>query len=250
MPQRLVVLCLLATSSLVWCKSTAQQPLLSGQWEGAVQIPGYELRVVVDLAQQGHEWVGSLTAPELGVKGAPLSGIAVKQSDVEFESKGAASFRGHLETNGELKGEYKQGGNSAPFLLKRVGDAHVDYPEPSTPISKDIQGEWKGEFQLLTSKINVILKLPNSGTPAAPAAELTVIDWGNAKIPITLWKQEGNHIFVLLGDGMSYEGEFHKGAMEIAGNLRISFLELPLSLHPDTTPISASATPAAHAEMK
>jgi hypothetical protein len=103
MPHRLVVLCLLATSSLVWCKATAQRPSLSGQWEGAVQIPGCELRVVVDLAQQDQEWVGSLTAPEFGVKGTPLSGIAVKQSDVEFESKGAASFKGNLETNGELK---------------------------------------------------------------------------------------------------------------------------------------------------
>jgi hypothetical protein len=150
-----------------------------------------------------------------------------------------------------LKGEYRQGGNSAPFLLKRVGDAHVDFPEPSTPISKDVEGEWKGAFQLLTSRINVILKLPKGGTPTAPAGELLVIDWGNAKIPITLWKQEGNSIFASFGDsGMSYEGEFHKDATEIAGNLRISFLELPLSLHPSTTATSAPATPATGPEAK
>lgn len=223
MPQRFVVLCLVAMSSLttsssVWCHKGAQPSSPSGQWEGAVQIPGYELRVVVDLAQQDQKWVGSLTAPEFGVKGAPLSGIAVKQNDVEFGLKGAASFKGRLESGGVLKGDYTQGGNSAPFLLKRVGDAHIDFPEPSTPISKDMQGEWKGAFQLLTAKVNVILKLPSGGTPAAPAGELLVVDWGNAKMPITLWKQDGSHIFALFGEsGMSYDGEFHKDTNEITG---------------------------------
>jgi hypothetical protein len=232
-------------------KAAARERSLFGQWEGAVQIPGYELRLVIDLAQQDQKCVGSLTAPGFGVKGAPLSGIAVRQNEVAFELKGAASFTGHLEADDVMKGEYKQGGNTAPFLLKRVGDAHVDFPEPSTPISKDVQGEWKGAFELLTSTVNVILKLPDGGTPSAPVGELLVIDWGNAKMPITRWKQEGSHIFVLFGDsGMSYEGDFHKDTAEIAGNLRISFLELPLSLHPGATAAPAPARPVAQPATK
>ena len=82
-----------------------------------------------------------------------------------------------------LKGEYTQGGNTAPFLLKHVGDAHVDFPEPSTPISKDVQGEWKGAFHLLNLTVNVVLTLPNGGTPAAPAGELLIIDWGTRNLP-------------------------------------------------------------------
>src|SRR5579859_1538188 len=120
MPQRFVVLCFVALSSAVWCNAAEQRSALCGQWEGAVQIPGYELRLVIDLAQQGQGWVGSLTVPEFGVKGAPLTGIAVKENDVEFGFKGGATIKGHLETDGVLRGEYKQGGNSAPFLLKRV----------------------------------------------------------------------------------------------------------------------------------
>jgi hypothetical protein len=251
MPQRFLVLYLLAVSCGVSCNAAAQERPLFGQWEGAVQIPGYDLRVVIDLARQDRKWVGSLTAPGFGVKGAPLSGIAVKQNEIEFELKGAASFTGHLEAVGVITGEYKQGGNTAPFLLKRVGDAHVDFPEPSTPISKGVQGEWKGAFQLLTSTVNVTLKLPDGGTPSAPAGELRVIDWGNAKMPITLWKQEGSHIFVLFGDsGMSYEGEFHKDTAEIAGNLRISFLELPLSFRPNVTAAPAPATPVSQSATK
>ena len=251
MHQRITVLCLFVVSCALLSRAAEQRPPLSGQWEGSVQIPGYELHVVIDLAQKDQEWVGSLTAQQFGVKGAPLSGLVVKENDVEFGSRGGVTFKAHLETDGVLKGDYTQGGNSAPFLLKRVGEAHVDFPELSTPISKDIQGEWKGAFQFLKLKINVILKLPDGGTPKAPAGEMVVIDWGNAKMPITLWKQEGNSIFALLGDGgWSYEGEFHKDSAEITGNLRMSFLELPLSLHPGTTEPSAPATQTAHPETK
>jgi hypothetical protein len=251
MRQRLAALCFLVTSVAALCNAAERRPALSGQWEGSVQIPGYELRLVIDLAQKDQEWVGSLTAPQFGVKGAPLSGLAVNENDVEFGSRGGVTFKGHLETDGALKGEYKQGGNSAPFVLKRVGEAHVDFPELSTPISKDIQGEWQGAFQFLKMKINVILKLPNGGTPTAPAGELLVIDWGNTRMPITLWKQEGNSFFAVLGDGgWSYEGEFHKDTAEIAGNLRISFLDLPLSLRSSATNASEPATPAAHPETK
>jgi len=251
MRQPIVVVCLFVASSAMWCNGEGQRPSISGQWEGAVQIPVYELRVVIDLAQTDHKWIGSLTAPQFGVKGAPLTDVAIHESEVGFGLKGAATFKGRVETEGVLKGEYTQGGNTAPFLLKRLGEAHVELPEPSTPVSKEVQGEWKGAFQLLNSKINVILKLPGDGTPTAPAGELLVIDWGNAKIPVTLWKQDGNSIFALLGDsGMSYEGTFHKDSTEIAGTLRISFLELPLSLHPDTTATSAPARPAAHPDTK
>ena len=58
MPQRFVVLCFLAMSSTVGCTAAAQAPSLSGQWEGAVQIPGYELRVVVDLRNRIRNGLG------------------------------------------------------------------------------------------------------------------------------------------------------------------------------------------------
>lgn len=242
------VLCLVLVSGGI-SKGAEQQPALSGQWEGAVQIPGYELRVVIDLAQKDQKWVGSLTAPQFGLKGAPLSGLAVKENHVEFGLNGTAAFKAHLETDGVLKGEYTQGGNSAPFLLKRVGEAHVDLPELSTPISKDIQGDWKGTVQLPNATFNLILKLPNGGTPTAPGGELVVVERGN-KIPMTLWKQEGNLILAFFDSGISYDGEFHKDTAEIAGSIRNGFFEVPLTLHRIAANASAPASPAAQRETK
>jgi hypothetical protein len=250
MRHRFAVSFLLAITSALVAGAAEKQPPLAGQWEGAVQIPGYELRVVIDLAPQDQQWVGSLTAPQFGVKGTPLTGIAVKQNDVEFGTRWGAAFKAHLESDGTLKGEFKQGGNSAPLLLKRVGEAHVDFPELSTPMSKEIQGEWKGTIELPSTKINVVLKLPNGGTPSAPAGEL-LIDAGNQKIPITLWKQEGAHVFAAFGEGgLSYDGEFHKEAAEIVGSIRSGSVELPVTLHRGTTDSSTPATANAHPETK
>jgi hypothetical protein len=51
----------------------AAEPI-AARWEGAVQIPGRQLRLVIDLAEasDGH-WIGSATVPGFGVKGAPLT---------------------------------------------------------------------------------------------------------------------------------------------------------------------------------
>src|SRR5689334_24996212 len=90
----------------------------AARWEGAVQIPGRELRIVIDLAQDsGGQWIGSAIVPGFGVKGAPLSDIAVKDSQVSFSVKGALGgpkFTGHLSAAGVLTGDYEQAGNTAP----------------------------------------------------------------------------------------------------------------------------------------
>ena len=56
-----------------------------------VQIPGRQLTLIVDLAAEssGRGWKGSITIPGLGIKGAPLSDVALKGSDIVFSIKSA-----------------------------------------------------------------------------------------------------------------------------------------------------------------
>ena len=51
------------------------------------RIPDEELNVIVDLAQQNNEWVGSIIIPGLGVKGTPLRDIKVQPPEVNFAVK-------------------------------------------------------------------------------------------------------------------------------------------------------------------
>src|SRR2546423_14236158 len=94
----------------------------AGRWEGTVQIPGRPLEVIADLAAKGDEGgsQGSITIPGLGIKGAPLSDIAVNGDNVAFSIKsaladqrtGPAKFNAHFDGHGKLAGDFEQAGKS------------------------------------------------------------------------------------------------------------------------------------------
>ena len=125
----------------------------AGRWEGAVQIPGRQLKLIVDLAKEssGSGWQGSITIPGLGLKGAPLNDIALKGNDIVFSMKGAladqrigpAKFNARFVGDGKLAGDFVQAGNTAPFALEKTGPPQVEIPPRSTAIAKEIEGEWK-----------------------------------------------------------------------------------------------------------
>lgn len=132
----------------------------AGRWEG--QIPGGGLQLIVDLSEESEKgWIGSIIVPGLGVKGAPLADISVKDSELAFAIKGAlggervgqAKFKAHLTADGHLVGDFTQGGNTAPFVLKRTGPPQVELPPRSTAVSKELEGEWKGEYELNGTRV-------------------------------------------------------------------------------------------------
>src|SRR5205085_10337811 len=95
---------------------------VAGRWEGSAQIPESEIKFVVDLAQDPNgAWMGSIIVPGLGVSGFPLADIAVKDSNATFAIKNErgfqASFKGRLNTDGKLTGDFVQAGNTAKFQL-------------------------------------------------------------------------------------------------------------------------------------
>ena len=121
----------------------------AGRWEGSVQIPGNDLVLVIDLSPDNHgAWIGSITIPGLGTKGVSLKDIVVKESEATFSMASAAgrgpdaTFKGHLNGNGMLAGDFVQGGNTAPFELKQIGPPQVELPRRSTVVSKELEGEW------------------------------------------------------------------------------------------------------------
>ncbi|PYK97312.1 MAG: hypothetical protein DME32_16045, partial [Verrucomicrobia bacterium] len=83
----------------------------AGRWQGTVQIPGHPLEVIVDLAAKGAEGgsQGSITIPGLGIKGAPLSDIALNGDNVAFSIKSALAEQrtGPAKLNGRVGGDGK-----------------------------------------------------------------------------------------------------------------------------------------------
>jgi hypothetical protein len=209
----------------------------AGRWEGPAQIPGGELRFIVDLSDEsGKGWTGSIIVPGLGVKGAPLVDLHVRSSDLAFSIKGAlgneragqAEIRAHLTADGHLAGDFKQGGNTAPFVLEKTGPAQVELPPRNTAVSKVFEGEWKGEYELGGYARHVTMKFANRGVDGA-GVEFVIVGKKTNKVPVTLLAQEGDFLSLKSDEfGITYEGRFRKEAGEIKGTFTQGPYEVPL----------------------
>ncbi len=127
MPSRhrwLAVFCLV---SLVALPLAAVDPTSSvaGHWEGAIQLPGSELQVQLDLRVDDHEaWSGAIDIPAQNAKQLPLGGLLVAGDHAKFTIQGIPgdpTFDGHLSADGTtLEGSFEQGTFTSTFHLTRA----------------------------------------------------------------------------------------------------------------------------------
>jgi hypothetical protein len=215
-------------------------PNATGRWEGVAQIPGRgDLRLVVDLSDGGEKiWVGSIVVPGFGIKGAPLADLQVRGDEVTFAIKGAlgnersgrAELKGHLTADGKLAGDFRQGGNSAPFVLEKTGPPQVDLPPQNTAVSKEFEGEWKGDYEMLGYARHATLKFANRSTGGA-SVDFVIVGRKVNNVPVSLVSQEGDFLIIKSDEfGITFEGRFGKDAGEIKGTLSQGPLEASLLL--------------------
>ena len=231
-----MIITFLALLPALACAAT---PTPEGRWEGVVQIPGRELRLVVDLNEaKGGVWTGSIILPGLGIKGAALSGIVVSGADVTFDiahalgspTQSPPSFRAHLVSAEAMIGEMRQGGNAANFSLAKAGPAQVEPPPRSTPVSRALEGQWTGEFELGGYPRHVSITIENHGDAGA-TAEFAIVGKQNNRLPVELVVQDGNFVRIESPATQVYfEARFVEASGELRGVLELGPTELPLSL--------------------
>ena len=229
---RLFVLVLLASTVLCHAADNA-----AGRWEGSAQIPEAELKLIVDLSQdQGKEWVGSIIIPGLGVKGAPFADLVVNNSEIAFSIKGAlgdqragqTKLRAHLSADSHLTGDFMLAGNSAPFVLTRTGPPQVELPPRNTTVSKQIEGEWKGDYELNGYPRHVTMRFANREAEGA-TVEFVIVGKKTNNVPVSLLTQEGDFLSLKSDEfRMTYEGRFRGDVREIKGTLTQGPFEIPL----------------------
>jgi hypothetical protein len=231
---RLFAIILLASAALSQAAETA-----AGRWEGVAQIPGHELRLVVDLSDEGgKDWTGSIIVPGFGVKGAPLVDLHVRGGDLDFAIKGAlgneragrAEIKAHLTADGHLAGDFKQGGHSAPVVLAKTGPAQVELPPKNSAVAKELEGEWKGDYEMLGYARHATMKFSNRGAEGA-ALEFTIVGKKVNNVPISLVTQDDDFVTVKSEEfGITFEGRFNKAAGELKGTLSQGPMEAALVL--------------------
>ena len=223
---------LIASLALMNLSVSAQPaPVPAAHWEGEIQAPEKDVPISVDLAKNSKgEWAGSASIPNLGVTDAPLVELSVKGQVVHF-GMGLAhdSFDGKLSEDGNsLAGTATSDQGSAPFRLRRSGEANVKIPPPSTPLSKEFVGAWEGTLNVSGQSLRAALRLTNTAAGSA-AGTLTSVDQGGQEFPITTITQKDNQLrFEIQMIRGKYAGTLDANANEIAGEYTIDGLNLPL----------------------
>jgi len=210
--------------------SCRAEDAISGRWEGTARIPEDELDIIVDLAQQNGAWVGSIIIPGLGVKGVSLTDIKVQSPDASFAVKGPLGIQMNLrlvDMNKNLAGNFGQAGNRAPVTLQKTGSPQVEYPPRSTPVAKELEGEWKGDYEMLGYTRHVSIKFANH--PDGATADFVVVGRKHNVLPVDLVMQEGGLVTVDSHEmEFSFEGRLQDG--KLTGAIRQAALETPLIL--------------------
>ena len=188
----------------------------SGHWEGAIQVPGPELKIEIDLASRDEKWEGTITIPAQGLKGFPLSAITVQGDSVSFALSvpGNPQFKGTLSKDSRsLTGEFSQGGGTMPFAVTRTGDAKFEALPKSTPITKDLEGSWEGSLDANGTILRLLLKLSNAPDGVARGTMISV-DQGGVELPVAAVVQTGSHLKVVVqAIAGTYEGDFKDGQL-------------------------------------
>lgn len=122
---------LLTVISLCFIQTTMLwgQQKLSGNWEGAINIQGTELKIIAHFTTPADTLTGTLDIPQQGAQDLPLETITVNNADaVSFSfyvGMGMAEFRGQFKNDSTITGTYHQNGRQFPFRLIQYQSSRV-----------------------------------------------------------------------------------------------------------------------------
>ena len=220
------LIAILIVAAVLPCRA---EDAISGRWEGTARVPDDEITVVVELAQENGAWVGSIIIPGLGLKGVPLTDVKVQPPEVNFAVKGplGIQLKLRLDADKKMAGNFEQAGNRAPAMLQKMGPPQLESPPRSTPVAKELEGEWKGDYEMLGYTRHVSIKFANH--PDGATADFVVIGRKHNVLPVDLVTQEGDLVTVDSHEmGFSFEGRLRNG--KLTGVIRQAAIETPLVL--------------------
>ncbi len=233
--RKTVVLWVLASIWALPC--AAADP--SGRWSGIAKIPGRDMPIVLDLAKDpSGAWAGSMIVPGFDIKGVPLGNLKVAGDNVSFdigdalgaEPFGPARFEALADAGGTMSGELSQGGNKAPFTLKRSGAAQVEAVARSTAVSRETEGRWIGEYELGGYPRHVTVDIANR-PGAAATVEFVVVGKATTKLPIDFVSEEEGLLRIQCSAyRITFEGRLDNDKAKIVGTFENGPFELPLTL--------------------
>jgi len=219
-----------ATAMVLVCAVAANAaPTGAGHWEGAIQISGHSVSITLDLT--GTPLAGTVAFPDQKLAAVPVSNLKLAAGEFSFESRDwLFAVQAKLSPDGaSIAGDFISAHLltvPVPIRLTRTGNARLEEPPRSTPLTKSLEGDWEGVLALGPSfekedrrsgSATVRLTLRNgpegaTGVLAKPGAKA-------APMPLTAIRQVGVDLrFEVRGAGATFDGRI--GPNGIAGEWR------------------------------
>ena len=179
---RIMIITLVALAVFAGCGQDRGSDLILGIWEGRLQFPGVELRIVFRIEESA---VGTLTAfmltPDQDDREVLANRVIYRERNLHIEVAAVSgSFNGTLmETDNVIEGIWTQGRITQPLLLAKVPEVYrrprPQEPQPPYPYeSEDVT------FENTSAGISLggTLTLPDTN---GPAAAVVLISGGGAQ---------------------------------------------------------------------
>ena len=203
-----------------------------GHWTGSIDTPAGAMAMEVDLDKTASGWIGSLSIPAQGASGIPLDPVTFADGKLSFSMKGPAGapgFSGTLSADGKtLDGNLSMGPQALPLKLTRTGEAKVEVPKPSPPVSAEFLGTWEGTVNF-GAPLRLTVTISNG--KAGAEAVMVSLDQGNANIPVSAITQKGTKLSLdVKAVGGGNEGEMNKEGTQIDGTWSQLGMSTPLLL--------------------
>lgn len=223
----------------------AQQatPRAQGRWEGAIEIPGQALGVIVELARTpAGIWAGKISIPVQGLSDFLLSKVKVDEGKAAFSMEGlpgAPRFTGRLSKDGrQLFGAFSQGGARFPFTLERTGDvdpARVAAPKPPPPPihgvpGKGLAGIWFGRLEVAQISLRLLFRI-DGDQEGGFSGTLDSLDQGAMGLKLSRIRLRDNSVRLRLArPPAAFQGTLSADGSEIVGHWMQGGQSTPLTI--------------------
>ncbi len=188
---------------------------LEGAWEGALDVNGTKLAIVVHVTVEGDQVVGKMDSPDQGAFGIPAEIQEWKQGVLKFKVPSAgASYEGRWDADSSsIKGTFVQG-MELPLTLSQASGK----PKGMT-ITGDlspVKGPWFGAIELPGTSLDFVLEVTQQGDTFS--AEAMSPQQSKQKIRVNAMGFQGGQLsFEINALGASYKGHLSTDQQTIQG---------------------------------
>jgi fermentation-respiration switch protein FrsA (DUF1100 family) len=127
-----------ALMSMIGLPKLASAQTIAGDWKGLLKTEAISLRVGLHVSQSDAGYTAKLDILDQAAKGLTLTEFVFRDSTMYWKLQ-TAEYKGRMQANGKITGEFLQSGTSMPLDFER-GEWVVNRPqEPKAPFSYKIE---------------------------------------------------------------------------------------------------------------